>query len=279
MTMQDSKYGFPLAIQTTLPQDHGDPSFLQKLELLRQFGFSGVELNIVQPEQVDPVALRDLLGEFGLKMTMFATGGTAKAEGLSLSSLDEGVRQASVQRCMEFVDFAHELGAGVIVGYLKGGVSAEPERARVCFVDSLGEIEPHVRATEVPLLIEATNRYESAVANTLADTANLIRGFDNPYLRVLPDTFHMNIEERSLFGALIAQRRLYDSVHISDNNRFFPGLGGLDFRSILRFLWDSGFEGGVAIEGNVRDRFEQDLRASMQLLGPVLSLIEGSGPG
>ncbi|HUW12736.1 MAG TPA: sugar phosphate isomerase/epimerase family protein, partial [Anaerolineae bacterium] len=269
----------PLAIQTTLPQDHGDPSFLQKLELLRQFGFSGVELNIVQPEQVDPVALRDLLGEFGLKMTMFATGGTAKAEGLSLSSLDEGVRQASVQRCMEFVDFAHELGAGVIVGYLKGGVSAEPERARVCFVDSLGEIEPHVRATEVPLLIEATNRYESAVANTLADTANLIRGFDNPYLRVLPDTFHMNIEERSLFGSLIAQRGLYDSVHISDNNRFFPGLGGLDFRSILRFLWDSGFEGGVAIEGNVRDRFEQDLRASMQLLGPVLSLIEGSGPG
>jgi len=272
MTMQDSKYAFPLAIQTTLPQNYQDRPFRQKLELLRQYGFSGVELNIVQPEQVDLVDLVALLASFDLKMTMFATGGTAKAEGLSLSSLDEGVRQASVQRCIEFVDFAHEAGAGVIVGYLKGGVSPEPARARECFVDSLARIEPHVRAREVPLLIEATNRYESAVANALADTASLIRGFGNPYLRILPDTFHMNIEERSLFGSLVAQRGLYDSVHISDNNRLFPGLGGLDFRSILRFLRDSGFEGGVAIEGNVRESFEQDLVSCMQTIGPALAL-------
>ena len=277
--MQDSKYAFPLAIQTTLPQDYLDRPFRRKLELLRQFGFSGVELNIERPEQVDPVALVALLAGFDLKMTMFATGGTAKAEGLSLSALDDEVRQATVRRCIEFVDFAHELGAGVIVGYLKGGVSADPARARESFVDSLGEIEAHVRAREVPLLIEATNRYESAVANSLAGTADLIRGFDNPYLRILPDTFHMNIEERSLFGSLIAQLGLYDSVHISDNNRFFPGLGALDFRSILRFLRDSGFQGGVAIEGNVRKSFEQVLGATMRLLGPMLSSLEGSGPG
>jgi len=261
VTMREAEYAFPLAIQTTLPRDYQDRPFLRQLELLRKFGFSGVELNIVQPERVDPAALVALLAGFDLKMTMFATGGTAKPEGLSLSSLDDEVRQASVQRCTEFVDFAHEMGAGVIVGYLKGGVSAEPARARECFVDSLTSVEPHVRAREVPLLIEATNRYESAVANALADTADLIRGFDNPYLRILPDTFHMNIEERSLFGSLIAQRGLYDSVHLSDNNRLFPGLGALDFRSILRFLSDSGFEGGVAIEGNVRESFEQDLMA------------------
>ena len=144
---------------------------------------------------------------------------------------------------MEFIDFARDLGAGLIVGFLKGGVKCRTCAARHCFLDSLGEIEPHVRAREVPLLIEATNRYELAVANTLADTAGLIRGFDNPYLRILPDTFHMNIEERSFFGSLIAHRGLYDSVHISDNNRLFPGLGGLDFRSILRFLKDFGFRG------------------------------------
>jgi D-psicose/D-tagatose/L-ribulose 3-epimerase len=279
MTMQDSKYAFPLSIQITLPPNYQDRLFQRKLELLQKFGFAGVELNIARPEQVDPAALATLLAGFNLKMTMFATGATAKAEGLSLSSLDDSVRQASVGRCIEFVDFAHELDAGVIVGYLKGGVSAQPERARECFAASLGEIEPHVRAREVPLLIEATNRYESAVANTLADTADLIRGFGNPYLRILPDTFHMNIEERSLFGALIALRAQYDSVHISDNNRFFPGLGGLDFRSILRFLGDSGYQGGVAIEGNVRGSFEQDLRASMQLIGPMLSSLAGSGPG
>jgi sugar phosphate isomerase/epimerase len=203
-------------------------------------------------------------------MTMFASGATAKAEGLSLSHLDDRVRSASIQRCRELIDFASELGAGLIVGFLKGGVRADPLSAGECFVDSLGRLEAHVRTREVPLLIEATNHYESAVANSLEDAAAAIQDFRNPYLRILPDTYHMNIEESSMHGALIRFRELYDSLHISDNNRLFPGLGGIDFLSLLRFLKEVGYTGGIAIEGNLRDSFEEDLRASMRLLRPML---------
>jgi sugar phosphate isomerase/epimerase len=120
------------------------------------------------------------------------------------------------------------------------------------------------------LLVEATNHYESSVANSLEDAAATIQDFRNPYLRILPDTYHMNIEERSMFGALIRFMDLYDSLHISDNNRLFPGLGGLDFLGLLRFLRDVGYAGGIAIEGNVRDSFEEDLGASMGLLRHML---------
>jgi sugar phosphate isomerase/epimerase len=268
--MNHSEYAFPLAIQTMLPEGYREKAFRQRLDLLRKLGFTGIELNIIHPEQTDPVDLQALLGEHGLRMTMFASGATAKAEGLSLSHEDEAMRSASIRRCIELVDFASEFDAGVIVGFLKGGASPDRERAKVRFGDSLSRLEAHVRAKETPLLIEATNRYEAAVANSLGDAAELIQGFQNPYLRILPDTYHMNIEERSLYGSLIRYASLYDSLHISDNNRFFPGLGGIDFFGILRYLKETGYRGGIAIEGNIRDSFEEDLNASMSLLRPML---------
>lgn len=263
-------FAFPLAIQTVLPGDYRGKDFQNRLDLLQKLGFSGIELNIACPEKVDPADLKALLGEHGLRLTMFASGATAKAEGRSLSDDDEAGRVDSIRRCKELVDYAAEFGAGVIVGFLKGGVSPDREGARQRFRDSISRLEAHIRARQVPLLIEATNRYESSVANSLQDAADLIQGFDNPYLRILPDTFHMNIEERNMAGALIKHRHLYDSVHISDNNRLFPGLGAIDFFAVLRFLSDMGYRGGVAIEGNIRDGFEQDLEASVAVLGPML---------
>ncbi len=263
-------FAFPLAIQTVLPDEYRGQDFRNRLSLLQKLGFSGVELNIVRPEAVDPADLKALLAEYGLRLTMFASGATAKAEGRSLSDEDEGVRGASIERCKELVDYAAEFGAGVIVGFLKGGVSPNPAGARKRFRDSIARLESHVRARQVPLLIEATNRYESSVANSLQDAARLIEGFDNPYLRILPDTFHMNIEERSMAGALIKYRPLYDSVHISDNNRFFPGLGAIDFFAVLRLLRDMGYCGGVAIEGNLCHSFEEDLGVSVAVLKPML---------
>jgi sugar phosphate isomerase/epimerase len=248
------------------------------MELLESWGFSGIELNIVRPERVEPESLIDVLSGFGLRMTMFATGATAKAEGLSLSSVDETVRLASVRRCAEFLDYASEYGAGIIVGFLKGGTGAEPARAAQLFKDSLARLDAHARAREVPLLVEATNRYESSVANTLAEAVALVQDLNNPYLRILPDTFHMNIEESNLWGALGRYQGFYDTLHLSDSNRLFPGLGALDFPSILRFLRDMGYSGGVSIEGHVRDSFERDLTASMRLLGPMLSSLEGPAP-
>ncbi len=234
--MSELQYPFPLAIQTILPEDYRETSFRAKLELLQQFGFSGIELNMSRPEQVDPLDLKALLADHGLKMTMFASGATANAEGLSLSHEDERVRAASNQRCIEFLDLAAEYEAGVIAGFLKGPASADRSRARALFRDSLVQLEPHVRERQVPLLIEATNHYESSVANSLAEAAGFFDGFENPFLRILPDTYHMNIEECSMFGALVKYSDLYQSVHISDNNRFFPGLGAIDFYAILRFL-------------------------------------------
>ncbi len=270
--MRGHAFSFPLAVQLLLPENYRQQEDTRRqFALLSELGFSGVELNFHEPGRIDPAVLAEFLDGFGLRCTMFATGFTAKSEQLSLSAADGHTRRRSVERALEFIDFAARLEAGVIVGFLKGGPAPDRAKARECFADSLDRLAPRAAELQVPLLIEATNRYESAVANSLADTAALVEPYASGGMRILPDTFHMNIEEADPFAALKRFAHLYDSLHISDNNRFFPGLGAIDFPRYLDFLKSVGYRGGLAIEGNLRQDLEGDLKASLAYLAPILS--------
>jgi len=81
----------------------------------------------------------------------------------------------------------------------------------------------------------------------------------------------MNIEEANLEQALTAHRDCFSSFHLSDNTRHFPGLGAIDFSRVLEMLERIGYQGKLAIEGNVRRSFVEDAELSMQLLAPLLS--------
>ena len=65
---------------------------------------------------------------------------------------------------------------------------------------------------------------------------------------VMADTFHMNIEERSISGAILAHGNLLNHVHLSDSNRLAPGLGHIDFAEVLRALIEVDYEGSLAFE-------------------------------
>lgn len=270
--MSPATYCFPLSIQTVLPEDYRqDESFKKNLRALQEFGFYGVELNMAHPDRVDLSDVRAFLREFNLELTMFASGLTAKTHQLSLSSADPEVRARSVKTCRELIDFVAGTGAGIIIGFLKGTAGQEREKAKDQFLASLSQISPPAAEKQVRILIEATNRYESAVANSLADAVELIAGLNNLFLRILPDTFHINIEEADPFGALAQYARHYDSIHLSDNNRYFPGLGAIRFGEYLQFLKSRNYQGGLAIEGNLKHSFTEDLTISMNYLIPLLS--------
>jgi sugar phosphate isomerase/epimerase len=264
-------YRLPLAIQLILPDDYRhNQTFGRELKLLQEFGFTGVELNIANVESANMDAIRNFLSEYGLKMTMFASGLAAKTHGLSLSSPDEAVRSRSVNACLHFIDLVQGHDVGVIIGFLKGTTAEDAARAKSDFLASMHPVAAHARAKKVNVIIEATNRYESSVANTMEETAQIVDMLDNPFIHILPDTFHMNIEEADMHAALVAQQDKFISVHISDNNRYYPGLGAIDFERILQTLASISFSGPVAIEGNLRKNFSTDIHDSMDYLSTIL---------
>ena len=266
--MAKNDYPFPLAVQTVLPPDYrNSSSFENELRVLQNLGFYGVELNIARPEQADIVDVRRFLDQFGLRLTMFASGLTAKTDNLSLSSADARIWEKSIDRCEALIDFVAGEETGMIIGFLKGGPSHDTRLAHSRFSAALQRIAPYSEKKKVRILVEATNRYESAVANDLGGTAELVKSLDSEYVKILPDTFHMNIEEaQGIVAALTKWAGTYDSFHISDNNRFFPGFGAIDFAGIFTALKDIGYQGTMAIEGNIQDSFSEDIKASAAYL-------------
>jgi sugar phosphate isomerase/epimerase len=270
--MPEVKYLFPLSIQTVLPADYlQNAGFKAHLEALQNYGFYGVELNVEHPHQVDLPDVIRFLDTYDLKMTLLASGLTAKIHRLSLSSPEAEVRRRSIRMLQEMIDLVSGTDIGIIIGFLKGPPAQDRKQANRLFSESLEEIGPFAADKEVRLLIEATNRYETAVAHRLEEAVELIEPLENPFLRILPDTFHMNIEEADGFEALKKCAPYYDSIHISDNNRLFPGLGAIRFEELITLLIRENYSGSLAIEGNIQSDFCQDLTASMAYLKNILS--------
>ncbi|RPH98751.1 MAG: sugar phosphate isomerase/epimerase [Zetaproteobacteria bacterium] len=273
------RYRYFLAIQTRLPEDYlEDAEFRGNLEALRRLGFDGVELNIREPEAVDPVRLKAYLADFGLVLSMFASGLTAKTSQLSLATADEARRRKAIDRTARFLEFAHEFGAGVIAGYLKGAPEGNGPGALEWLAAAVMELAPIADRLQTPLLVEAVNRYESPVGHSLADTWDIASRADSPFVQILPDTFHMNIEEANMRQAVHDHRACFSSFHLSDNNRHFPGFGAIDFGGVIRTLDELDYQGKLAIEGNVRTSFVADVEVAIRCLGPLLARTEPRPP-
>lgn len=288
-----TRFRYPLSLQTVLPPDYAtNDDFRGLLDVMKSLGLWGIELNVADLADArvsDVTAVRAFLARFGITLSMFASGLTAKSLGLSLSDLNEEKRRAAVEGAMGMIRWVAGNGAsadpatvaGIIIGFLKGGVASDSSRARSQVVKSLAEIAPLARESGVPLLLEATNRYESSVANSLADAVAIIReveaalawgkGTERPTtLQILPDTFHMNIEEANMEKAMMTHAPYFSSFHLSDNNRRFPGFGAIDFGRVVHTLRGIGYQGRIAIEGNVEEGLVSDLRRSVEHLAPIL---------
>jgi D-psicose/D-tagatose/L-ribulose 3-epimerase len=100
----------------------------------------------------------------------------------------------------------------------------------------------------VRLAVEPLNRYETDLVNTVAQGLELVRetGLDN--VGLLLDTYHLNIEEKSVGDALRAAGERLFHVHACENDRGTPGTGHVPWREVFDALRDLGYGGQVVIE-------------------------------
>lgn len=267
--MTDS-FPYSIALQTVLPDDFRDSSaFRDQLDAFREAGLWGLELNVREFKRVSFSELEAVLGEHGLALSMFASGLTAKTLGLSLSALDEAERKRAVSACAEMLEWVEREDVGVILGLMKGADKTDPARALEQMQRSLEELCPIAEREQTPLILEATNRYETPIANSVYDAVELVRPYPPTWARILPDTFHMNIEELDIDRALRDCSERFSSIHFSENNRYLPGYGGFSFAAVLRTLREIGYHGRVGLEGNLRNDLVTDTQHAVSYLHEV----------
>ena len=100
----------------------------------------------------------------------------------------------------------------------------------------------------VVLLVEVINRFEQFLVNTAAEAVAYVDEVASPGCRILLDTFHMNIEEDSIGGAIRLAGPRLGQLHLGETNRKPPGLGRMPWGEIRAALDDIRFEGSLVME-------------------------------
>lgn len=226
----------------------GNEPMETSLRRLSRFGYDGVEL-AGEPAALNVAELRGQLARHGLVCTSICGIYTAERD---LSHPDEERRRQAVHYVKACIDLAVEVGASVIivvpspVGRLQWLSSREEEWAHA--VSSLKEAGAYAGEAGVRLAIEALNRFETVLVNTLDAARQLAEAVNEPSVGVMADLFHMNIEERDHVQALRSIAPYLMHVHIADNTREAAGLGQTDFAKVFRTLLDIGYVGSITME-------------------------------
>jgi len=213
-------------------------------------GYAGVELAVRDPSLLDLEALEAAVTTNNLVVPAIGTGQAWGEEGLSFTDPDGAVRDAAIDRAKSHIPLAARMDATIIIGLLRGVLKEGVEAAQAMdwLVDALWQCCAAAKGHGVRLALEPLNRYETPLVNTAAEGLDLLEAVGAGNLGLLLDTFHMNIEEPVIEESIRACRGRIFHFHLADSNRWYPGAGHLDFASILRTLYGTGYEGFVSGE-------------------------------
>lgn len=213
-------------------------------------GYDGIELHIPDPNKLDAPALKRILGDYGLSLTTIGMGRAYLEEGICFCHEDAGVRQKAVDRVKESIDLFYDCSPAIIIGLMKGMLTRAPDRETgISWIDAcMHAVADAAEESGVSILIEAANRYEQDYIHTAAEACEVILRLQRPHIKMLLDTFHMNIEEPSFVTAITTYSSYIGHVHLSDNTRTYPGSGSIDFTYLFDKFNDIKYTGTYAVE-------------------------------
>ncbi len=247
------KIGMNLLLWTTAINEELFPI----LDKIKAAGYDGVEVPIGDEGDENYRKIGQRLKELG----MGCTSVTSVFEDGNPASPDPKIRAKAVDQLKWRIDMGAELGSEVIGGPFHSAFayfSGEPPREdeRKWSAETLRQAAEYAAGTGVILTPEALNRFECYLYNTLADITTLIEAVDHPNLRMIYDTHHAHIEEKSQAGAIETYASLIAHVHISENDRGTPGSGQVAWEEVFEGLQGINYDGWLTIEAFSRNNPE-----------------------
>ena len=100
----------------------------------------------------------------------------------------------------------------------------------------------------VVLGMEVLNRFEGYMINTCEECKRYIDAVGSPNVKIMLDTFHMNIEEDNMAAAIRYAGKDLCHFHLGEQNRRVPGKGTLPWAEIGQALRDINYQGVAIME-------------------------------
>jgi len=245
--------------------------FEESIRKAAALGYDGVELALKIADEVDRAALRRWLGAAGIEVSCISTGQVFAALGLMFTDPDPA-RRAQVRAVFcGLIDLAAEFGRIVNIGRARGFIGPAPRaEAEARFVELARDLCDYAAPKGVTLVLEPVNRYEIDFINSVAEGVDLMKKVGRPNMKLMPDVFHMNIEDRTIGGELERHIEYVGYIHFADSNRLAPGQGHTDFADILAHLRRAKYDGWISVEILPKPNPDTAARQAAEFLLPML---------
>ena len=240
---------------------------IRYISKVKKLGFDILEISCAMLKNISDERLKELRHEAKAEGVILTAGYGPNASENLASADPEVVKHAiafytDILKKLEILDI-HTLGGGIYsywpVDYSKPIDKAGDWARSVENVRRVGRIAGECG---VDYCLEVLNRFEGYLLNTAAEGAAFVREVDVPAVRLMLDTFHMNIEEDSMGGAIRSAKGLMGHFHTGECNRRVPGKGRMPWREIGQALREIGYDGNVCMEPFVKmgGQVGQDIR-------------------
>jgi D-psicose/D-tagatose/L-ribulose 3-epimerase len=191
---------------------------------LRESGIEGFEIPMFDPSEIPARKLRRALDADGMECTVCAI----LPAGVNPISPNASVRKQSLAHLVRCIETAAEAGARLICGPVYAPIGYLPGRRRTAdewnwAVECIQALGDTLDANDVTLAIEPVNRSETFFLNTAAEAKEFCEAVAHPRVGATIDTFHANIEEKSIAVAISSLGKHMKHLHASENDRGLIG--------------------------------------------------------
>ncbi len=179
-----------------------------------------------------------------------------------ISSADPEVRRAGVEFLCGILDQMVKLDCKILIGacynhwpYDFADIDKEAPWARA--VEGMKQVGDHADKLGLTIALEILNRFESCILNTVEEGLKFCADVGKNSVKLLLDTFHMNIEEDNIGDAFRLAGDMVAHVHVGEANRKLPGTGrNMPWAEIAQALKDINYKGMVVMEPFLLDKGE-----------------------
>jgi D-psicose/D-tagatose/L-ribulose 3-epimerase len=239
------RYGMNLLLWTDVVCEEARPL----VEEIKSLGFDAVELPVFEHDPEKYARWGKYLDAVGLART----GVTIRGAEDDPMSADAKIRRKGIDANKAALECCQAAGIEALVGpfhsalgcFSGAGPTVDEWRRAV---DSMRETAEYAEQCGVTLAVEYLNRFECYLLNCAADGARFVREVDHPRCKMMYDTFHSHIEEKSTPAAIRALEDCLVHVHISENDRSTPGAGNVRWQETFDTLHEIGYDNLLVIE-------------------------------
>lgn len=235
------------------------PADLEELkgyvEKVDDLGFDILELSCDIVDELSDFEKRELKEEAENREISFSFN-TNLTEENDISSEREDVRRKGIEHLKDCIELIDEMDGEVLTGLTYGAWNPDfeggLEEKSLYFdrsVEGWKEVVKTAEELDVKCTVEVVNRFEQFLLNTAEEAVEFVERVDSPNLGILLDTYHMNIEEDSISGAIEEAGENLFHLHVGENNRKPPGQGGhISWDPIVDALDAVDFDEGIVME-------------------------------